>query len=201
MINSRTFALCIAAAFFHSECAQAKEHFIDWAIPKGGGSLPSETASVGDTVTFEWSASDNFNPHNVWIHPSGTCSFSDTIELSEFPPASYTFKETDIGKMTFACQKTQHCDYGQILTFTVTAVAPATKSPVPAVVAQTSAPTKAPVAATKAPVAVVVDEESVTAPTVDVAKDTLASNVTSSSGKTTLSFLAFAYIAVSHIIF
>jgi plastocyanin len=71
------------------------------------------TASVGDTVTFSWGGA-----RNVFLHPTGTCDAAGATEVGSSSGAVYTF--TAAGSFTFACEVGQHCESGQILTFTVT---------------------------------------------------------------------------------
>lgn len=104
---------------------------ISWGIPTDGGPLASETASVGDTVTFDWEI-DAF--HDVYKHPSGTCDEKDSVLVGDNSGASYTFTEDDVGDNVFACHHAFHCGLGQIVTVTVKDNSP-TVSPAP-----TSAP-------------------------------------------------------------
>jgi len=86
---------------------------IDWTIPSGL-KLPDMNANAGDTVVFEWSFT-----HNVYIHPTGTCSNDRSVLVGNDSPATYTFTEEDVtnGEVTFACDIGNHCENGQILTF------------------------------------------------------------------------------------
>jgi len=88
---------------------------VDWIIPYPEPSLPSDTAKVGDTVTFSWSAN-----HNVYSHPTNNCERDGRSLIGLESPASYTFTQDDIGVVTFACDVGVHCQYGQIISFTVT---------------------------------------------------------------------------------
>jgi len=114
---------------------------IEWKIEM----YDDRTAKVGDTVIFEWSYG-----HNVYVHPSGNCTWEDRSLVGLESPASYTF--TNIGQVVFACdigsEAQNHCTYGQIVTFKV-ASADSTNDPTKA---PTKAPTRAPTRAqTKAP--------------------------------------------------
>ena len=74
------------------------------------------TATVGDTVTFDFTSG-----HTVHVHPSGDCENTDAVELGTEGPVMYTFTEDDVGDIFFACEVDSHCDNGQIVKFTVTA--------------------------------------------------------------------------------
>ena len=87
------------------------------------------TATVGDTVTFDFTSG-----HTVHVHPSGDCENTDAVELGTEGPVMYTFTEDDVGDIFFACEVDSHCDNGQIVKFTVAAgseVAAPTISPQP----------------------------------------------------------------------
>lgn len=112
----------------------AEIYTVDWKIPGIGQSLSDMTATVGDTAVFEWSFF-----HNVLIHPSGDCVETGAISVGSSSGASYTFTADDVGEMVFACDVGNHCENGQIMTFTVSA-------------ATTPSPTAAPVATMAAPV-------------------------------------------------
>eukprot|EP00980_Cylindrotheca_fusiformis_P014450 scaffold3857_cov127-Cylindrotheca_fusiformis.AAC.7 len=97
--------------------AGAENATITWT---SGTTYEGKQASVGDTVTFEYSTS-----HNVYIHPTGNCSEADKILVggNEDSPASYTFAESDAGNtITFACDTGSHCEGGQIIDFTIPAM-------------------------------------------------------------------------------
>ena len=85
-----------------------------WQIPTtgGGATLPSMTASVGDTVIFQWNGN-----HNVYLHPTGTCNTVNSMLIGNNSGASFTFENS--GSYVFACQIPQHCDLGMIMTITV----------------------------------------------------------------------------------
>ena len=85
-------------------------------------SLPSRNATVGDTIIFNWQGSS----HEVYIHVNDTCDMEGRIEVGTTSPATYTFKEADIGDMVFACDIGFHCEVGLQLTVTVAAEAKAT---------------------------------------------------------------------------
>lgn len=72
------------------------------------------TASVGDTVSFAWSGW-----HNVYLHPSQSCSTRGATLVGSESTRKGSFKFTKPGKYTFACQVGSHCSMGQIVTFTV----------------------------------------------------------------------------------
>ena len=88
----------------------ATNYPIDWAVRDYTADV--FTASVGDTATFNW-----FGTHNVFLHPTGTCDAAGATEVGSTSGAVYTF--TAAGSFTFACEVGQHCESGQILTFTV----------------------------------------------------------------------------------
>jgi plastocyanin len=88
----------------------ATDYPINWIITDY--TATSYTASVGDTVTFSWDGG-----HNVFLHPTGTCDDAGATEVSSSSPVIYTF--TEAGSFTFACDVGEHCENGQILTFTV----------------------------------------------------------------------------------
>merc|ERR1712174_48994 len=92
-----------------------------------------QEATVGDSVTFKY----NVPNHNLYIHPSGSCSESGkTLVGEDSGDETYVFTEADIPEVTFACDITNfgisHCDLGQIITFSV--------SPAPADGAPTASP-------------------------------------------------------------
>jgi len=97
----------------------AKQIDVEWDIPKPGESYSDGNASVGDTISFKWH--DNGPPHNVYYHPTGTCSVTDAEKVGdESDKSEYVIKESDAGStLTFACDKPYHCDFGQIVKFTV----------------------------------------------------------------------------------
>ena len=94
----------------------AETYTVDWKIPGIGQSMLDMTATVGDTGVFEWSFF-----HNVLIHPSGDCDKTSAISVRSSSGASYTFTAEDVGEMVFACDVGNHCEVGQIMTFTVSA--------------------------------------------------------------------------------
>jgi plastocyanin len=83
---------------------------IEWFVKQ----YEPRTANVGDTIVFKWG-----NDHNVFIHPTGTCDSTGSIEVGSETGTTYTFTEDDVGDVTFACDVSFHCENGQILTFTV----------------------------------------------------------------------------------
>ena len=88
---------------------------IDWTFPTSPAtSLPSRTAFVGDTITFNWVGS-----HDVFIHPTKTCSTSESVLVGRLSGVKYTFTKADIGDKVFACEVGSHCALGMILTVTV----------------------------------------------------------------------------------
>lgn len=94
--------------------ADAVVFFVDpWTIQ----TYEPRTVSVGDTLTFVWPLTAT---HNVYLHPSGTCDVTDSVEVGVAPGASYTFVEADEDQqLTFACDVGSHCEAGQILQVTV----------------------------------------------------------------------------------
>jgi uncharacterized protein (DUF305 family) len=77
------------------------------------------TAAVGDTVSFKWGGN-----HNVFLHPSGTCTQGGSKLVGSRSARTGSFKFTKPGKYTFACQVGSHCAQGQIVTFTVGGMKP-----------------------------------------------------------------------------
>ena len=77
--------------------AQGTNHPISWR--SGIGPYADMTASVGDTVTFNYGRG-----HNVFLHPSGTCEDLGASQIGDNfdSPASFTFSEE--GTYTFACE-------------------------------------------------------------------------------------------------
>ena len=113
-------AHCARGMIMTVTVVKAADAAIDWFIPEGN-SLPSQTFTVGDTITFNWTGI-----HNVLIHPTGTCDRNDAIDFD--PPgtvsgAQYTFTEDDVGEIVFACDVSDHCADGMIMTVTVEAAA------------------------------------------------------------------------------
>jgi plastocyanin len=88
---------------------------VDWFIPVGSASLPSKTAVVGDTITFQWSGN-----HNVYIHPSGSCSETGKILVGTTSGAKYTFRNSDPANILFVCDVSNHCESGMKMTVVVT---------------------------------------------------------------------------------
>jgi len=123
---------------------------LDWFI----STYADKSAQVGDTITFEW---DEENPHNAHIYPSGSCDDeAGIIVVGQNSPASYTFKEGDLGNtIFFGCTISGHCAAGQNVKITVTDAEPETPSPTKASTkAPTAAPTKASIKpSTKVPTA------------------------------------------------
>jgi len=90
--------------------------YVDWFIPEED-SLPSSSATVGDTVTFYWEGY-----HDVQLHPSGNCGDEGAILIGgpeDLDGVDYKFGAGDVGEVTFACDISLHCESGQIITFTV----------------------------------------------------------------------------------
>merc|ERR1712241_1583508 len=91
------------------------------------GPYELQTANVGDTVRFEWNGD-----HNVYIHPTGTCSQVGRIFLSEDSAVEYTFRPEDAGTTVwFSCdtptvnhEYTNHCKDGQIIGYAVSGSGP-----------------------------------------------------------------------------
>ena len=127
----------------------------DWVNPYTGA--PTKDAVVGDTIEFVW---PNDQTHNVYIHPSGTCS--DTVGAIRVGPlfgaspenfASYVFTEDDLGgaaskNIFFACDIGLHCSEGNqklIVTLRPKPTSPPTKQPTrPPTKNPTKEPTKSP---------------------------------------------------------
>merc|ERR1712176_901476 len=87
---------------------------IDWTIKQ----YDDMTAQVGDVVEFNWSFA-----HNVYIYPAlNGCDSTGKIEVGLVSGATYEFTEADAGsEMLFACDVGFHCQFGQIVKFTVSA--------------------------------------------------------------------------------
>lgn len=108
------FAAALLLAGWHT--AMAEDISLVWEITD----YPDVTATVGDTVTFEFTT----GAHTVHIHPSGDCDTTDAVELGPEAPVTYTFEEADAGtEIFFACEVPGHCDAGQIVKFIVEAAA------------------------------------------------------------------------------
>jgi len=95
---------------------------IEWVIPTKEAPYTLQKADVGDKAFFYWPTGV---PHNVFIHPTGTCNQEGMIYVGADPLGTeYTFTEADAGnKVTFSCNvgavPNTHCTYGQIMTFQV----------------------------------------------------------------------------------
>jgi len=102
---------CAAGQIVKVTVAPAPVIVLDWIIK----TYEDETAMVGDTIQF------NYDPfHNVYIHPSGSCDQSDSLEIGQTSGTTYTFTEEDAGSdVYFACQISGHCDAGQIVKVSV----------------------------------------------------------------------------------
>mmetsp|Transcript_4449 Transcript_4449/g.5115 ORF Transcript_4449/g.5115 Transcript_4449/m.5115 type:complete len:750 (-) Transcript_4449:622-2871(-) len=91
---------------------------IDWFDPtsENVNAYDGISATVGDTVQFQWSGY-----HNVYIHPSGDCLQDNAILVGSQSDTSarYTFTEDDVGKVSFACNIGNHCENGQFVTIRV----------------------------------------------------------------------------------
>ena len=56
----------------------------------------------------------------MYIHPTGTCDKTSSILVgSEGQNATYTFQDSDVGTIVFACDVQSHCILGQIVKFIV----------------------------------------------------------------------------------
>ncbi len=112
MVGNTSFRLhtALTAFLLLSVRVWAEDIDFNWRIT----TYQPETAKVGDTITFNWSGS-----HDVYIHPSGTCDEDGSIVVGMNTGSTFTFKEDDVGDVTFACQVSSHCDAGQIVTYTV----------------------------------------------------------------------------------
>jgi len=87
---------------------------VNWSAP---APYTARQARAGDTVTFDWTQ----GVHNALFYPSGDCSdAADAVLLGTDGGSSYMFTDEDVGTdKTFVCSIGNHCDQGQILTFTV----------------------------------------------------------------------------------
>ena len=95
---------------------------------------------VGDSLEFRWDAATK-GSQNVFIHPSGTCDDTDSIEVGRASPATYTFTAADLGKVAadaeifFATEFGTECEGGQNVMVTLRAAGSTprpTRSPTPA---------------------------------------------------------------------
>ena len=132
--------LLLGVALLLATPSSGADILVDWFIP-AGVSLPSKTAVVGDTATFEWTST-----HDVQVHPTGNCDETGSILVGASTGATYTFTEDDVGELVFVCDVSNHCERGMTLTFTVSAstspgVTSTTPAPTPGV---TSSPSAAP---------------------------------------------------------
>jgi plastocyanin len=96
------------------------DHPITWVVKDY--TIKEYTADVGDTVTFmyaEYIDGIYTSNHNVYLHPSGTCDQTGATLVGGNLGSPATYKFAEAGQYTFACQVSQHCKAGQILTFTV----------------------------------------------------------------------------------
>merc|ERR1719458_393762 len=121
--------------------------WIEWNLPRCDGKeivvdpwitmaepYPSQSAALGDTVLFRWPLYGA--PHNVFVHPSGTCDETGRMEVpakgsdgnhdeehdhsGDFHEHVYTFTESDGNEVVFACDIGSHCEAGnQIITFKI----------------------------------------------------------------------------------
>ena len=112
---------CAAALLLAGMHAAMADVTLVWEITE----YPDMIATVGDTVTFEFTT----GAHTVHIHPSGTCDIAEAVELGPDAPVVYTFQEEDVGDIFFACEVSGHCDAGQIVKFTVSAAADGDAAP------------------------------------------------------------------------
>lgn len=110
---------------------------VDWKLLVSP--YETQTAEIGDSVVFRWPIQGI--PHDVWIHPSGTCDETgriavdplpedryfgamgglEDVVLTDFYTYEYTFTESDDGKkVVFSCDIGSHCEGGnQIIEFVV----------------------------------------------------------------------------------
>merc|ERR1740130_78244 len=95
--------------------AESSTLSLPWCVR--GAPYAARQARAGDTVTFDWTQ----GVHDANYYPSGACSdAADAVLLGIVGGASYTFTDEDVGTdKTFVCSVGNHCDQGQILTFTV----------------------------------------------------------------------------------
>merc|ERR1740139_673398 len=75
-IKLRTIFFLSKVIFF----SFASEVEVDWIIPSNGEPLPQRTVAVGDTALFKWPVQGT--PHNVYVHPSGTCDEIDAAVVA-----------------------------------------------------------------------------------------------------------------------
>mmetsp|Transcript_29788 Transcript_29788/g.28655 ORF Transcript_29788/g.28655 Transcript_29788/m.28655 type:complete len:171 (-) Transcript_29788:247-759(-) len=131
LLSSRVFLFVIALISGISPVT-GENFSIIWIIPESqNDNYKQKTAVIGDEVTFNF-----VSGHNVYIHPSGTCDETDRRLVGETSGAKHTFLEADEGTVVFACDAGDHCEDGQIISFSVTS----TTTPV----ADTTPPTAAP---------------------------------------------------------
>eukprot|EP00549_Striatella_unipunctata_P002663 CAMPEP_0118709134 /NCGR_PEP_ID=MMETSP0800-20121206/22411_1 /TAXON_ID=210618 ORGANISM="Striatella unipunctata, Strain CCMP2910" /NCGR_SAMPLE_ID=MMETSP0800 /ASSEMBLY_ACC=CAM_ASM_000638 /LENGTH=115 /DNA_ID=CAMNT_0006612679 /DNA_START=118 /DNA_END=465 /DNA_ORIENTATION=- len=77
-------------------------------------------------MTFTWNGF-----HDVHIHPSFTCAQAGRKMVGASSGASYSFTEADVGEVVFACDVGSHCETGQIMRVTVSAMSMDTMAPTP----------------------------------------------------------------------
>lgn len=108
--------------------SQSKQIELEWFVPTSPEVYDNYTASVGDTVYFQWA---QIAVHNVYVHPSGTCDETGRILVgSQWDSTEYKFKTEDAGKtMVFACDYLAHCYREQIVRFEVEGKAVVTSPP------------------------------------------------------------------------
>mmetsp|Transcript_10518 Transcript_10518/g.18558 ORF Transcript_10518/g.18558 Transcript_10518/m.18558 type:complete len:673 (+) Transcript_10518:171-2189(+) len=63
-----------------------------WQLAPPNSPYPDFNATVGDTISFFWSESEE---HTVFIYPSRTCDGTDGILIGDTSPVIYTFTEED----------------------------------------------------------------------------------------------------------
>jgi len=95
-------------------------HGIDfpWCIPPSNAIYKTQSAKVGDTVSFTWNTTSQGH-HHVSIYSDATCNTGDENFIGGSSGTTYTF--TDVGDVVFSCNIGSHCDRGQIVTFNVLA--------------------------------------------------------------------------------
>jgi len=109
----------IKALFLFATAYSANIDF-DWNSGFGGEQFQALDVSNGDTITFNWSGG-----HNVYLMPNKAaydgCDFSSATMISGGDTSGVTYTVTTFPTY-FACEKTGHCNGGQKLTVTETAI-------------------------------------------------------------------------------
>eukprot|EP00884_Botryococcus_braunii_P007965 jgi/Botrbrau1/1716/Bobra.116_2s0058.1 len=104
------FGICIAAAM------GARVIPVTWTVTN----YPPATATVGDTVNFTWTGTHDLR----MFDGAATCEGDEnggTVLSPVSSPGRGTYTFTAPGVYTFLCTVGNHCQRGQIVTYTVAA--------------------------------------------------------------------------------